>query len=269
MSGDEPRIKKSLRPEIEERLPPHLDKEHYEIVHHEGLRDYTIPDESEEYRPRREMVPRIYFHLCFVLLIVLVIETATFSYLLLESERDREQFWRELQSEKGEKSNLKGELEKLNKRITELESENNILKSENVLSEEEDKNISDLQHIRISPDKLEAFSRLFKFICTFTDTGLGGNISISITCPEELYFNIFDIESENLSIMIKLEGSDLNKIIMEKTKVSCRETMNMPEYVINELKPGYYEVIVIFSDGMKTVKLTIYRLKIVESTQNC
>lgn len=196
-SNDEPRIKRSVRPEIEERLPPHLDEEHYEIVHHEASRDRTGVGErsGRGHRQRGYLPTSAYFYVCIALVAILAVETIALGYIVTK----------------------KGELES---EIEQLKEKNENLFKEGTKNEEESGDDSKfLEQGQKSKRSLEEFSEFFEVSLSniIDNSGQVKTIEISITLPSEDNFRKFNINSEELSITIILKSSDLSEEIYSKT----------------------------------------------------
>ncbi|MGC1120517.1 MAG: hypothetical protein WBA22_05430 [Candidatus Methanofastidiosia archaeon] len=249
---EEPRIKKSTKPEIEERLPPHLDKEHYEITEHGALeRRSPVSGErkNRKYRDsKRYLSFRIYFYLCIILLIGIMVETVAFGYFLTKSEDS-------LQIERDRNVKMADQLEQLK---NEKKEADNAYKGElDDLRNEKNTLFKYLDNIRSSDHLLGMLYCYFTIEVKTVEEG-DTPISVTIEPPGETDLENFGIKQEEVSIRITIEkNGEFFRVLKPKDNMlSNRESIFCD--VGSDLEPGFYEIVFEIFYNQKTYRISIH-----------
>ena len=254
-SEDEPRIRKSVKPETEVRLPPHLDEDHFEIVEHRapGRYERDSGDKRRDggYRQQKYAPARIYFYLCIVLLAVCAVEIIALG-ITVAGRQD-----------------LQNKYDDLQIRNQELQDKYDTLLRENAArgkGNEIESNIETSEMDQIDNEDLEVIYNYF-------DITLGGSLkggpptSISITRPDQGILKNLGFDSKKLSIKVVLElNGDFNRFILEETTVSNLRARY--EFSIGEInEAGVYDIVVVITYEGEEPPLT-YRVVLHTWTQN-
>lgn len=220
LPDDEPRIKRSIKPEIEERLPPDLDEEHYEIVGRVAPADGAAPGRRSKRhkKSRTYLTPQAYFYVCIALVAVLAVETIALGFFMAANG--------ELQSTNRD---LEIDNEDLKSRIKKLTRENKHPSKETPEGKEEPRIIEEPKDTSEDSEGghninqlLENFSKRFvvKIYSKPDASGQGKTVLISITIPDETVFEEFTINNEELFIMVTIEGNGSSIVLWERSPVS-------------------------------------------------
>lgn len=228
-SEDEPRIRKSVKPETEVRLPPHLDEDHFEIVEHRapGRYERDSGDRRRDggYQQQKYAPARIYFYLCIVLLAVCAVEIIALGITITDRHKLVDSY-EELQIRNQELQNKYDEL----LRNAAPGKGNEI---------ERNKEAPEIDHI-----DFEDLKMIYSYFKIEHDGRDGTPTVISVTPPEEGILNGLGFDSKKLfiKVILKLNG-DFNRFILEETSVSNWKAG--PDFSIGKIdKIGEYEIVV-------------------------
>lgn len=273
---DEPRIKRTRKPQIEERLPPHLDEERYEIIGQPASDNvYAAPEEkrTRERKPKKYLAPRVYFYICVVLLIVVAIEAVMLGIAQSTVNTQKETInsldnnikglGAEIEDREGSIEQRENHITANEEKIASLEKENRKLKSQ---KDSADKHIEKIQNY---PKTFEFLCRYFVFDLDHNDAE--GTLYIQITYPDQTIFDFLLIDPEKVTISIELveRKNKWNNLLEESARVigvTPGQVVSEQYTIKQKLEPGDYEVVVTIScEGETPVRIIIYRLKILES----
>lgn len=231
-SEDEPRIRKSVKPETEVRLPPHLDEDHFEIVEHRapGRYERDSGDRRRDggYRQQKYAPARIYFYLCIVLLAVCAVEIIALGITIADRQDLQDKY-----------DNLQIENRDLQNKYDRLLGENAAGGKGSEI--ESNKETPEIDHI-----DYEDLEKIYSsFHITLVEGLKGGPPTlISVARPDQETLKNLGFDSKKLFIKVVLElNGGFKRSILQETNVSNLGARS--EFPIGEInEAGVYEIVV-------------------------